>query len=354
MVKDKISIIIPCYNVENFIKRCLNSVFAQIVETVDYEVICIDDKSTDNTLGILMSYEKQYSRSMTVIALEENGKQGRARNIALDYANGEYIMYVDADDVIADRMLETLYCVASKYRCDIAECAYKTFTDELVDSVETKGEAEFWDMKNERHKKACMLRHFHKTAPWGRLYKKDLLEYGDVFFPESITMEDIYFSELCMAHMSRYAYIPETLYFYYINPEGTYHNSQALTYYMDSMQVQNWATDRIIEDRLLVDCRQEWEYLHFLKAVCEPIVRMLKDKEFFSYKNYLWIMEELWGRYPEVAENRYVRNADSPAISFSREVVRKKYSEQELAMLMYGENYADVLSAKSNHEIYTD
>lgn len=351
MVKDKISIIIPCYNVENLIKRCLDSVFKQTVQTVNYEVICVDDKSEDNTLEVLLLYEKVYPQNMVVIPLEENGKQGRARNIALDYASGNFIMYVDADDVIADGMLEVLYHAIIKYQCDVAECAYKSFTDEPDMDVETRGKVEIYDMDDVAWRRACILRHFHKTAPWGRLYKKELLEYEDVFFPERITMEDTYFTELCMSRMHRYVYIPETYYFYYINSNGTYHSAQALTYYMDSMQTQNWATDRIAEEGLLAECSLEWEYLHFLKAFCDPIARMLKSKEFFSYENYVWAYTELHTRFSTAAENIYVKDSTAVTVAFSREIAKKIYSEQELAMLMYGESYADVLRLKSSDEI---
>lgn len=344
MVKDKISIIIPCYNVENLIKRCLDSVFRQTVQTVSYEVICVDDKSEDNTLEVLLLYEKVYPQNMVVIPLEENGKQGRARNIALDYVSGNFIMYVDADDVIADGMLEMLYQAIIKYQCDVAECAYKSFTDEPDMDVETRGKVEIYDMDDVAWRRACILRHFHKTAPWGRLYKKELLEYEDVFFPERITMEDTYFTELCMSHMHRYIYIPETYYFYYINSNGTYHSAQALTYYMDSMQTQNWATDRIAEEGLLAECSLEWEYLHFLKAFCDPIARMLKSKDFFSYENYVWAHTELHARYSTAAENIYVKDSTAVTVAFAREIAKKIYSEQELAMLMYGESYADVLA----------
>lgn len=339
---EKISIIIPCYNVENLVGRCLDSVFAQTAETVSYEVICVDDKSTDSTLKILLSYERKYSDMMMVIALDENGKQGRARNIALEYASGTYIMYVDADDVIADKMIETMYRAMIEYRCDMVECAYKSFVEKPDSLVEMVGEPELYDMNDGGSKRACILRHFHRTAPWGRLYKRKILENDDVFFPENITMEDTYFTELSMLHVERYVYIPNTLYFYYVNREGTYHSDRSLSYYMDSMQVQNWATDRVMAEGMAVDCPAEWEWLHFLKAFCELIMRMLKDRRFFSYENYLKLMEELRTRYPNAAENIYIRDTEAPAMAFSREISKRIYSEQELALLMYGENRTDI------------
>ena len=341
MGKEKISIIIPCYNVEKLIKRCLDSIFAQTIENVSYEIICVDDKSTDSTLEILLDYEKQNPENMIIIPLKENGKQGHARNIALDQAAGEYIMYVDADDMIANGMLETLYQAIIKYKCDVAECAYKSFTGEPDLNVETVGEIELYDMEDILSRKKCILNHFLKTAPWGRLYKKELLELEDIFFPEDITMEDTYFSELCMAHMRHYVYIPDTYYFYYINSDGTFHSTKAIDYYMDEVQVQNWATDRIIKEKLMEGCEQEWEYIHFYKAFRDPMLKMLYNKAFFSYSYYARMFSDMQVRYPNAAENIYIADSTTGLMPFVRECVRKLRSERALAMLMYGENYVN-------------
>lgn len=182
-MKEKVSIIIPCYNVENLISRCLDSIFAQDTALVDFEVICVDDKSTDGTLALLLDYEKAHSENMVVIPLEENGKQGRARNIALDYASGAYVMYVDADDMIAPDMLARLYETLVQYQCDVAECNYKAFAADNDITAEVKGDVEVYDMTDVSKRKACILRCFLKTAPWGRLYRRQLLERQDVFFP---------------------------------------------------------------------------------------------------------------------------------------------------------------------------
>lgn len=336
-MKERVSIIIPCYNVEKMISRCLDSVFAQDTALVDYEVICVDDKSTDGTLALLLDYEKAHSENMVVIPLEENGKQGRARNIALDYATGDYVMYVDADDMIAPDMLTRLYETLVQYQCDVAECNYKTFSADSDLTIEVKGKVEVYDMADMSWRKACILRRFPKTGPCGRLYRRELLQQQDIFFPEGITMEDTYFSELCMANMKKYAWIPETLYFYYINPNGTYHNKKAIDYYMDVMIVQNAATDKIRELGLLPDCEKELEYLYFLKAFCDPIYRMINSRDFYSYENYLRLCSELLERYPKAFENPYVMQSDTELLMFSRELCKHLLTEQELLVALYGD-----------------
>lgn len=348
-MREKISIIIPCYNVESVLSRCLDSIFCQDIDVADYEVICVDDNSTDGTLNLLCEYEKSYPESMIVIALEENGKQGKARNIALGYASGNYVMYVDADDVLAPNILKRLYKTLIEYNCDVAECNYKSFSVGNSFIVESIGKAEIYDMTDAKWRKACILRRFPKTAPWGRLYKRELLTEQDIFFPEGITMEDTYFSELCMAHMKKYVWLPETLYFYYINPNGTYYGKKAINYYMDTLIVQNMATDRIRMNGLLPDCEKELEYLYFLKAFCDPIARMIKNKDYFSYKNYEWAYRELLERYPLIGENPYVWQSKAELLMFSRELSKRLFFEDELAMALYGDDYKNELDCIKVH-----
>ena len=342
-MKEKISIIIPCYNVENELRRCLDSVFAQDVQSADYEVICVDDKSTDTTLDILLEYEKKHPENMAVIPLDSNGKQGHARNVAFEYAGGEYITYVDADDVIAPGMLRILYDNLKKYDCDVAECNYKMFTEVCDYNVETAGKIENYDMQDVSWKKACILRRFSRTSPWGRLYKRTLIKNNDIFFPEDITMEDVYFSEMSMAYMTKYVWLPQTLYFYYVNTNGTYFNPQAAKYYMDALRVQNFAIDRIRSERLDFNCEKEYEYHYFWNAFCGIIRRMILDKNFFSYENYLLAYQEVGERYPNILQNIYVLTSEAELIKFSIELFKRIFSKKELAMAMYGDSYADVL-----------
>jgi glycosyltransferase involved in cell wall biosynthesis len=86
----KISIIIPCYNVEKYIERCIDSLINQTMNLDQMEFIFVNDASTDRTLDILLKYEKKYSDSIMVINSEENLRQGGARNIGLSYTNGDY------------------------------------------------------------------------------------------------------------------------------------------------------------------------------------------------------------------------------------------------------------------------
>ena len=115
-MKDKISIIIPAYNVEEYLEKCLESIISQNFDKV--EIIIVDDGSTDKSLQIAKEYQKKYPEKTRVISQENKG-QGGARNTGIKNATGKYLLFVDSDDTIKSGMLETLYAEMEKSNADI-------------------------------------------------------------------------------------------------------------------------------------------------------------------------------------------------------------------------------------------
>ncbi len=333
-VLDKISVIIPCYNVEKEIARCLDSVLGQALHGVRIEIICIDDKSTDNTLHILEEYEKKYPENFMLIPLDENGKQGNARNIGMMYASGDYIAFVDADDMLASNMLQELYDKAVCSQCDIVECAYKEVRQGDPMSVEEQGIFECMDMRIPDVKKRYILQYGWKTGPWGRLYRREFLDKHVIMFPTDAYMEDIYFSELCMLHMNTYIRIPYTYYFYCINESGVMCSGELVNYYMDTAKVQNSTTDWILDQGLAEECIDEFACLHFSKAFVEPVMRMCTDERFFSYENFQYLKKCMLYFFPDFLQNPYVLGDKSEEMELYKVLLREEFSEQQLRKVM--------------------
>lgn len=329
-VLDKISVIIPCYNVQNRIAKCLDSVFGQQPCGANLEVICIDDKSTDDTLKVLKEYEKNHSENMMLVMLEENGRQGNARNIGMQYASGNYISFVDADDFIAPMMMKSLYQKAADTQCDVVECAYKQIRWEDSLTVEEQGNAEYYDMQNINHKKSYILKYGWKTGPWGRLYRRDFLLNHQIYFPTDTFMEDIYFSERCMLYMERYVRIPQTCYFYCENTSGVMHSEKIIDYYMDTATVQIGTTESLIQEGRLAGCEEEYAYLHFSKAFAEPVSRMWKDERYFSFENFNFLKDSLFRLFPNITQNPYYLRDKSKTMELYRILLEKNWTEPEL------------------------
>ena len=117
----KVSIIVPVYNVEKYIEKCLNSLVNQTLE--DIEIILVNDGSTDKSQTIIEQYQKKYPDVIKAYSTK-NGGAAKARNYALEHVTGEYIGFVDSDDYISEEMYEKLYNQAKKENADIVCCNY--------------------------------------------------------------------------------------------------------------------------------------------------------------------------------------------------------------------------------------
>ena len=128
----KISIIVPIYNVEKYLKRSLDSLVNQTLE--DIEIILVDDGSTDNSHKIAEDYKENYSNVLLVT--KENGGLSDARNFGLQYASGEYIAFIDSDDYVESQMFERMYNLSENGRKKIIESNFRwEFRDKKVKDV---------------------------------------------------------------------------------------------------------------------------------------------------------------------------------------------------------------------------
>ena len=123
----KISVIIPVYNTQKVLHRCLDSIFGQTYQ--NFEVICINDCSPDDSASILRRYEKKHPGKMTVLDNERNMGQGLSRKRAMDICAGEYIAFVDSDDYIAADYLQTYVQEMETHTCDVAVAGFTKETD---------------------------------------------------------------------------------------------------------------------------------------------------------------------------------------------------------------------------------
>lgn len=196
----KVSIIVPVYNEEKRINRCIDSLLAQDYDNI--EIIVVNDGSTDNTINVL----KQYDDKITVIS-KKNGGQGSARNLGIKTSNGNYLMFVDGDDYISKTMVRKLVNVVEEEKADIAVCdLYKVLNNE---NVYFKN---FVDLCNDNVKN-FMMSH---SGPVGRLYKKELFIENKLSFKENCIYEDLGVIPLLGLYADKVVYLPCPLYYYVI------------------------------------------------------------------------------------------------------------------------------------------
>ena len=207
----KVSVIIPVYNTEKFLRKCLDSVCNQTLQ--DIEIICINDCSTDGSLEILREYAGKDNR-IKLIELLENCGAAKARNIGIDIAEGEYLGFVDSDDFIDLDFYKKLYGKAKETDADAVKG--KLY---LYDINTNKVYLEAWIDINDSVKKNKANFYFTFTTA---IYKSSLIkEYNIRFLEGLIHFEDPYFTINAATHYNKLEVIDDAKYYYINNPNST-------------------------------------------------------------------------------------------------------------------------------------
>lgn len=212
----ELSIIIPFYNVEKYIDQCLNSILKQNIPRSDYEIILIDDGSTDNSLNIAKKYTEENSNIQ--LFFQRNQGVSISRNNGLKYAKGKYLYFIDADDYIALDTLDLLLKIACYNNLDILEFSNIRTKSRSFENSSTKG-ISTTDLKIVKGVKYISSRSFH-DAVWVYFYKCDFLLNSKINFYEGRTKQDMIFNAELIPLANKVAFYPLDTYRYVINPNS--------------------------------------------------------------------------------------------------------------------------------------
>ena len=170
----KISILIPCYNVEKYISKCLDSVINQTIKNI--EIICINDGSNDKTYDILCRYRNKDERIK--IINKKNSGYGNSMNLAIDIANGIYIGVVESDDFVELDMYETLYKIAYENNAEIARCCYY----KLYNGINTR--VVYDNIPKNKVVKPNLEQNIYWQTPsiWAAIYRRDWININNIRF----------------------------------------------------------------------------------------------------------------------------------------------------------------------------
>lgn len=197
----KISIIIPVYNVENYLVQCLESVIQQ--DFSDYEIICVDDASTDNSGNILDAYEKQYNE-IRVIRHVKNRGLSAARNTGVEQARGKYVWFVDSDDMICSNSLAQLYSMAETNKTDMI-CFNLSYYEEdkiIIEPCNVCDKSERIYLGKELFC-ICVHDEIWQESVCIKFFKRSFLIANQIKFCEGLLHEDVLFSFLCIMQAER-------------------------------------------------------------------------------------------------------------------------------------------------------
>lgn len=234
----KLTIIVPVYNMvkDGKLAFCMDSLVNQTIS--DYEIIAVNDASTDDSLQVLKEYEEKYPQLIRVIDLKTNHKQGGAKNYGLDEARGEFIGFVDSDDWVLPDMYEKLLQRAEETGADIVGCDYcltheHNFT--VTESMHNSKPEQTGVLDDEKYKSLIL----DPGSLVIKIFKKELFEEPKLRFPKHIFYEDNAIATSLFLKAKHYEYIPEVMYFYYQHNASTVHvvTEQRCRNRLDSMRV---------------------------------------------------------------------------------------------------------------------
>lgn len=251
MAQPMISVVIPVYKVEAYLKKCVDSVIAQSYENI--EIILVDDCSPDNCPAMCDEYEKADKR-IRVIHHSENGGLSCARNSGIEAARGEYIAFVDSDDYINKFMLETLYREISENDCGIAVCGLKyVFENDSIDTSKAEPSGERLILSGtEAVKKLFSDKHSEYVVSCNKLYKRKL--FDSIKFPCGKIHEDTFTTYKLFFESERVVYNDVKLYYYLQRRSSIMHSGDiTLMYAIEAMDEFGEYCEKNIDDAELLN-----------------------------------------------------------------------------------------------------
>lgn len=210
-MKADISVVIPVYNVEQYLERCLESVRHQTLQPE--EVILVDDGSTDSSGQICDRYGEQFPYFQVIH--QANGGLSAARNAGIERASGRYITFLDSDDFLHPLYLEILYQNAEENHCSISICGYAVTRGDMLPAVDRQENRPFVRSNLEVLEECCGLRKINATVAWCKLYRRELFQ--DVRYPVGRVYEDLATTHKVIYLSKRIVFTPLKLYGYYMS-----------------------------------------------------------------------------------------------------------------------------------------
>ena len=205
----KISVIVPIYNVEEYLNRCVDSILNQTF--TDFECILVDDGSPDRCPQICDEYAKKDERVKVIH--KPNGGSSDARNAGIDAVKGKYLTMVDSDDWIHPQMLEILYDGIIKNNSLLSICAY-----EEVETEKSLKKIEKTEFEIRNGMDFLITNYVNAIVPWGKLYHKSL--YEGIRYPLGRICDDEFTTYKLLYSAENIAFCDEKLYMYFVNPNG--------------------------------------------------------------------------------------------------------------------------------------
>lgn len=307
----KISVVVPCFNVSECLGRCMDHLIGQTIGIENIEIILVNDASTDGgaTWEEIVQYESRYPDSIIAISLEENLRQGGARNVGISYASGEYLIFCDADDWLRLEALELLYGVARENDADVVEFRYKKVSEYTGQQLPLERGNEDYELNgiSDEQRRILIL---GSESEFGlgcmtKMYRMSLIKEKEIRFAECLICEEPSFVMPVRLYETKHIYLDMVLYYYFQMPGSTMHSSWD-NRKLDNAKVWIILYEDLMKRGFLERYPAELEYMFWSWGVGLTI-RMLLYRKYVVQEEELTFLKEMILKYcPNIRLNPYL------------------------------------------------
>jgi glycosyltransferase involved in cell wall biosynthesis len=295
--------------VTEYLGKTMEHLLIQTIGLENLEIILVDDASTDDgaTRAMLLEYEKQYPDNLIIIPLDENMRQGGARNIGLLYASGEYIAYCDAEDWFVPQALERLYDIAKKYDCDVVEFDNRDVKDYNVTNEITRSsekEDEYWEINGEEERKENILNKRSTLGCWNKLYRASMLKDNRIRYAEHVVFEEPAFTYMVRFYEKKHYFVHEILHYCLIHEGSTMHSNYEKQKY-DNLVTHEVLLRDLMGRGFMEIYREEVEYIFWYWYFYSTFMFAAGRNTFFTREEFMQIQKTTAEQVPDIKSNRY-------------------------------------------------
>lgn len=293
----KLSVIIPVYNAENYLEKCVNSVFDTFFDS--FEVILVDDGSTDGSLAVEKNLSLKYPEKIQVIRQKNQGG-GIARNTGIQAASGKYLYFIDSDDYLIPHAMDT-----------IAEILTKDFDIAIFDAMlVNKHGKEIETLRGCRKQPENIFKTpellFEFPAPWNKIVRKSLIIDTGIFFPPRVRFEDLTAVSKLYLHARQVLYVPKSLYRYVMRKNSVMNTSQCEKS-LESIDAINDIIEYYKSQGMYEKFYRELEYLAFQHQLIVSTTRVNQIDPKSGVQ--VQLKENFLQKFPDYRNNPYVGHA---------------------------------------------
>jgi len=318
-----VSVIVPVYNVEKYLRKCLDSLISQTLQNI--EIICVNDASPDDSLTILKEYKTKDER-IIIVDLKENVCLGGARDKGLEIARAEYVIFVDSDDWVSNEMCEQSYYKAKETKAEIVNFDFWRCEGEKQ-KYDKKYNSFIFDLKKEEANKYFIL---CPPFAWMNLFKRDLFVDNQLFFPPHTFYEDLAIMAVVFLMAKKVVHIEEALYYYRIHDLSASHRKNDYRFY-DYITGINLLLDNMKYYGFYNRYEPELEYIYTVYRHDTIILGSLLRFTTVDREQIRMAKQVLLESFPKFKKNLYIKEQQ---LTMKRVIIKVTRCNLELGILL--------------------